>query len=104
MPVTDNTQRNNKIYLERLDGLTFKEIAQHNGMSTERARQIYRREAWRAETLQYKRLYNTRQHIIDLARAKDHINAVRKWKRQELTEDDKVLIEKLDSLISVYSE
>ena len=97
-------ERNNSIYQERQSGATFKALGIKYGVTTERARQIYLKQARRAEQARTKKLYGTRQLIDSLEREKRIIIAVRSWANKELTESDVDLITKLDSLISVYSD
>lgn len=100
----ERLERNAKIYAERQEGATFLELASRYGVSAERVRQIYLRYARRAEALQYKRLYDTRLHLYNLEQAKNRIYLIRKITGKPLTESDKILLEKLDSLIAVYKE
>lgn len=100
----DNSERNNSIYQERQGGATFKALGIKYGLTTERARQIYLKQARRDEQAKNKKLYNTRLHIYSLETAKQKIISYRKFYGTHLTEADIDLLQKLDSLISVYSE
>lgn len=98
------SNRNEKIYKERLAGLTFREIANRYGISIERARQIYLREERLREFKRLKHRQGDYETIKSLNRAITHIKTARSWRREELTQADRDLIEKMRSLISVYSD
>lgn len=100
----DNAERNNSIYQERQGGATFKALGIKYGLTAERVRQIYLRQVRLLERQEQKRLYNTRLHIYSLETAKQKILIFRKFYETPLTEADIDLLQKLDSLISVYSE
>ena len=100
----DNSERNNSIYQERQSGATFKALSIKYGLTTERVRQIYLKQARRAEQARTKKLYGTKQLIDSLEREKRLIIAVRRWSGKDLSKDDIDLVTKLENLITVYRE
>ena len=100
----ERIERNKAIYADRQAGATYKELAKRYGIGAERARQIYLRQERLLEWQEQKKLYNTRLHIYSLETAKQKIVSYRKFYGEPLTESDKILLQKLESLIDVYSE
>ena len=104
MTEQERIERNKAIYADKQEGATYKELAKRHGVSAERARQIYLRQERLLERQEQKRLYNTRLHIYNLETVKQKIISYRKFYGTPLTESDKNLLQKLESLIDVYSE
>lgn len=104
MPTDDIIERNKQIYEERQAGTTFKALGDKHGLTTERVRQIYLRLARREELARYKRLYDTKQAIDYLEAQARRVRRIRARQGIELTEADRVLLEKINNLIAVYSE
>lgn len=104
MPIDDIIERNKQIYEERQAGATFKALGDKYGLTTERVRQIYLRLARREERARYKRLYDTKQAIDYLEAQARRVRRIRARQDIELTEADRVLLEKINNLIAVYSE
>lgn len=105
--MSDNAERNKQIYYTRADGATFKAIANKYGVTVERVRQIYLKEARRAEAFKLKRLYGTFNTIENLQSFKRCITSNRARAcnvNRDQTEADRDLLQKADNLIAVYSE
>lgn len=102
--MTDYKARNLKIYEERKAGLKLQEIAERYGINKESVRQICEKQKRLEDRQKYKYLYGTRLFLDHLKTERDYIKNLREWKRKPLTEADKDLIQKLESLIEVFEE
>lgn len=98
----DKSERNKRIYEERKAGYKLQDLAERYGVNKERIRQICLKEE-RRETrsrVAYRRgTYNT---MCKLEKTSRLLLKYRKDKGQMLSNDDLILLQKINNLIEVY--
>lgn len=100
----DFTKRNLQIYKERKAGATLKSIGLRYGINSERVRQICAKIERRLQAEHRSRNRGTYLTVCALKHARASLKVNRLFNEHELTESDKILLEKIEALIDVYTE